>query len=93
MKRHNDSLYWQNMQLYAWGVLVNGLGLSLADARVGFRVRPDPVNSTLLRWQHCRHTAICRTAYQCSTSRQWLVRARRTVCGSTTCFEDMTWSR
>ena len=40
MKRHNDSLYWQNMQLYAWGVLVNGLGLSLADARGGFRVLP-----------------------------------------------------
>ena len=39
MKRNGDSLYWQNMQLYAWGVLVNGLGLSVADARHQFQVQ------------------------------------------------------
>ncbi|KAK9805243.1 hypothetical protein WJX72_008374 [[Myrmecia] bisecta] len=36
MKRNNDSLYWQNIQLYAFGVLFNGLGLTVADIRVGF---------------------------------------------------------
>ena len=59
MKRHNDSLYWQNMQLYAWGVLVNGLGLSFADARGGFRVRTHLASSASmgLAW---------RVATQCS---------------------------
>ena len=60
MKRHNDSLYWQNMQLYAWGVLVNGLGLSLADARGGFRVCSHLRTLPLLGRQQQR----CRTS-QC----------------------------
>jgi solute carrier family 35 (UDP-sugar transporter), member A1/2/3 len=36
MKRNNDSLYWQNIQLYAFGVLFNGLGLTVSDFRRGF---------------------------------------------------------
>jgi len=35
MKRTSDSLYWQNMQLYSFGVAFNALGLTLADARSG----------------------------------------------------------
>ncbi|CAL8470883.1 g10425 [Coccomyxa elongata] len=36
MKRNSDSLYWQNMQLYSFGVAFNALGLSLGDLRTGF---------------------------------------------------------
>ena len=36
MKRNNDSLYWQNIQLYAFGVLFNGLGLTANDVRANF---------------------------------------------------------
>lgn len=39
MKRNNDSLYGQNMQLYAWGILFNGIGLTVADARTDFQAR------------------------------------------------------
>ena len=35
MKRNNDSLYWQNMQLYTFGVAFNAFGLILADLRAG----------------------------------------------------------
>ena len=37
MKQNNDSLFWQNMQLYTFGVAFNALGLSLADFRSGAR--------------------------------------------------------
>ena len=56
MKRNGDSLYWQNMQLYAWGVLINGLGLSLADARDGFQVR-HASGSDLIR---CLSLSLCK---------------------------------
>lgn len=36
MKRNNDSLYWQNAQLYAFGIFFNGMGLLLGDFRAGF---------------------------------------------------------
>lgn len=39
MKRNNDSLYGQNMQLYAWGILFNGIGLTIADSRKDYQVR------------------------------------------------------
>jgi len=44
MKRTSDSLYWQNMQLYSFGVAFNALGLTIADARSGAprRGRPSP---------------------------------------------------
>ena len=35
MKRNNDSLYWQNMQLYTFGVAFNAFGLILGDLRAG----------------------------------------------------------
>ena len=35
MKQNADSLYWQNMQLYSFGVAFNALGLCLADFRSG----------------------------------------------------------
>ena len=35
MKRNNDSLYWQNIQLYTFGVAFNALGLVLGDLRAG----------------------------------------------------------
>lgn len=35
MKRNNDSLYWQNMQLYTFGVAFNALGLILGDFTAG----------------------------------------------------------
>ena len=38
MKRNNDSLYGQNMQLYAWGILFNGIGLTISDSRKDFQV-------------------------------------------------------
>lgn len=31
MKSRDDSLYWQNMQLYAFGIIFNAIGLTLAD--------------------------------------------------------------
>lgn len=35
MKRNSDSLYWQNMQLYGFGVILNGVGLIIGDIRSG----------------------------------------------------------
>ena len=40
MKRNNDSLYWQNMQLYTFGVAFNAFGLILGDLRGGDSSRP-----------------------------------------------------
>ncbi len=42
MKRTSDSLYWQNMQLYSFGVAFNALGLTIADARSGAPRRGCP---------------------------------------------------
>ena len=36
MKRNNDSLYWQNAQLYFFGVIFNFLSLTVQDIRNGF---------------------------------------------------------
>lgn len=36
MKKNQDSLYWQNMQLYAFGVLFNIARLTVEDVRAGF---------------------------------------------------------
>mmetsp|Transcript_52444 Transcript_52444/g.166801 ORF Transcript_52444/g.166801 Transcript_52444/m.166801 type:complete len:327 (+) Transcript_52444:194-1174(+) len=36
MKRNDDSLYWQNMQLYGFGVLFNALRLTFDDINNGF---------------------------------------------------------
>mmetsp|Transcript_20867 Transcript_20867/g.62797 ORF Transcript_20867/g.62797 Transcript_20867/m.62797 type:complete len:334 (+) Transcript_20867:371-1372(+) len=46
MKRNNDSLYWQNIQLYSFGVLFNGLGLTMSDFMSGFRGGPWLTNLT-----------------------------------------------
>ena len=35
MKRNSDSLYWQNMQLYSFGIILNGMGLIVGDVRRG----------------------------------------------------------
>ena len=35
MKRNSDSLYWQNMQLYSFGIILNGMGLIVGDIRNG----------------------------------------------------------
>jgi UDP-sugar transporter A1/2/3 len=35
MKRNSDSLYWQNIQLYSFGVCFNALGLTLGDLQHG----------------------------------------------------------
>ncbi len=37
MKRNSDSLYWQNMQLYSFGIMLNGMGLIMGDFRGSFR--------------------------------------------------------
>ncbi|XP_012086770.1 CMP-sialic acid transporter 1 isoform X2 [Jatropha curcas] len=44
MKKNNDSLYWQNVQLYAFGVIFNMAKLILDDFRGGFEKGPW--------WQH-----------------------------------------
>ena len=44
MKRNNDSLYWQNIQLYTFGVAFNALGLILGDVRAG----DDPMSADTL---------------------------------------------
>lgn len=36
MKKNNDSLYWQNVQLYAFGVLFNMIRLIMDDVSAGF---------------------------------------------------------
>lgn len=43
MKRNSDSLYWQNMQLYSFGVAFNALGLSLGDLQKGECPPPLPL--------------------------------------------------
>ncbi|KAL3829730.1 hypothetical protein ACJIZ3_018532 [Penstemon smallii] len=40
MKKNNDSLYWQNIQLYAFGSLFNMARLILDDFRSGFEKGP-----------------------------------------------------
>ncbi|CAA6661197.1 unnamed protein product [Spirodela intermedia] len=40
MKKNNDSLYWQNVQLYMFGAIFNMLRLLLDDFRVGFERGP-----------------------------------------------------
>lgn len=63
MKRNADSLYWQNMQLYSFGVAFNALGLLAGDLRSGAapvlaanitmsRRAPNRVSSTVHAW-HC----------------------------------------
>ena len=55
MKRNNDSLYWQNMQLYTFGVAFNAFGLILGDLRGG--EYPSRILSSLLTCLHSSHTA------------------------------------
>lgn len=43
MKRNNDSLYWQNIQLYTFGVLFNGLGLAVSELMSDSRTTPWPM--------------------------------------------------
>uniref|UniRef100_A0A1D1YZC0 CMP-sialic acid transporter 1 n=1 Tax=Anthurium amnicola TaxID=1678845 RepID=A0A1D1YZC0_9ARAE len=40
MKKNNDSLYWQNVQLYTFGAIFNLLRLLWDDFRVGFEEGP-----------------------------------------------------
>ena len=35
MKRNDDSLYWQNMQLYSFGIVFNGMGLVFGNFSKG----------------------------------------------------------
>ncbi|KAH7658209.1 solute carrier family 35 (UDP-sugar transporter) member A1/2/3 protein [Dioscorea alata] len=44
MKKNNDSLYWQNVQLYTFGAIFNMLRLLWDDFRIGFDKGPW--------WQH-----------------------------------------
>jgi UDP-sugar transporter A1/2/3 len=37
MKKNDDSLYWQNMQLYAWGSIFNAAALTFRDFKSGFQ--------------------------------------------------------
>jgi hypothetical protein len=61
MKQNGDSLYWQNMQLYTFGVAFNALGLCVGDFRSGAHCptahsaplgRPRSVSRRTAR--HCR---------------------------------------
>jgi len=45
MKRNSDSLYWQNMQLYSFGVAFNALGLTLANLRQGWPPTSQPLQN------------------------------------------------
>lgn len=36
LKKNNDNLYWQNVQLYGFGVIFNALNLTYEDARSGY---------------------------------------------------------
>ncbi|XP_073027406.1 CMP-sialic acid transporter 1-like isoform X2 [Primulina eburnea] len=47
MKKNNDSLYWQNIQLYTFGAIFNMARLVLDDFRSGFENGPW--------WQHLFH--------------------------------------
>ncbi|GAA0142825.1 transporter [Lithospermum erythrorhizon] len=40
MKKNNDSLYWQNVQLYTFGALFNMARLIVDDFRKGFEIGP-----------------------------------------------------
>ncbi|EFJ23737.1 hypothetical protein SELMODRAFT_102373 [Selaginella moellendorffii] len=40
LKKNNDSLYWQNIQLYGFGVLFNALRLSVDDVSASFSNGP-----------------------------------------------------
>ncbi|CAD5188396.1 unnamed protein product [Musa acuminata subsp. malaccensis] len=40
MKKNNDSLYWQNVQLYMFGAIFNMAWLKLDDFRAGFEYGP-----------------------------------------------------
>lgn len=35
MKRNDDSLHWQNIQLYSFGILFNGMGLVVNNISAG----------------------------------------------------------
>lgn len=53
MKRNNDSLYWQNIQLYSFGILFNGLGLVVNNFREGAVLPPTfsaQLNTTEAVW-------------------------------------------
>ena len=39
MKRNNDSLHWQNTQLYSFGVVVNAFGLTVSDIYSGAKAQ------------------------------------------------------
>ena len=70
MKRNNDSLYWQNIQLYTFGVIFNGLGLTVNNLRSGMLPlisdgkTPRPPTLPAVKQPFC----VC--AYNC-----WAVRA------------------
>ena len=58
MKRNNDSLYWQNIQLYSFGVAVNAIGLFISDAKGGAGT-PHAFGARLLQnTVHCRFEAL-----------------------------------
>ena len=65
MKRNNDSLYWQNIQLYTFGVIFNGLGLTVNNLRSGTQPRKSegslPWPSTLSAVKQ----PLCVCAYDC----------------------------
>lgn len=48
MKRTGDSLYWQNIQLYSFGVVFNALGLTIGDVSAG--VTASPAVAALHEW-------------------------------------------
>lgn len=53
LKKNNDTLYWQNMQLYGFGILFNGIGLLLKNTEDGqFAFNPVVIFSgySLVTW-------------------------------------------
>ena len=45
MKRNDDSLHWQNIQLYSFGILFNGMGLLFNNISTGVS---DPQKGQLI---------------------------------------------
>jgi hypothetical protein len=82
MKQNDDSLYWQNVQLYSFGVLFNASALTIDDFQHGFLHG---------FWPHTMFNGACGLAGSwytmrvevVSTMRELLMRVRRAPQGIT----------
>jgi hypothetical protein len=52
MKQIDDSIHWQNAQLYAYGVAFNCLRLTLDDLFMGFAAPSRAETDRLELWKH-----------------------------------------